>query len=132
VSLAQNIEPDGRNIELVGFTTMRSGAPKQVQLTYSPSVVPFFKDEAQRRGDAKPDGDADTVEVTGTLKFADSRRKTNEIQIISTGNVGHTVVVPSGMMSDIVKPLWAEEVTVTGVQKGRKIYLTQIRPVEPD
>jgi hypothetical protein len=130
VSLAQNLEPDGRNIELVGFTAVRGGAPTQVQLTYSPSVVPFFRDEAQQRADVKPD--VDTVEVTGTLKFADSRRKTNEIQIISAGNLRHTVVVPAGMMSDIVKPLWAEEVTVTGVQKGRKIHLTQIRLVEPD
>jgi hypothetical protein len=36
------------------------------------------------------------------------------------------------MMSDVVKPLWEEEVTVTGVQKGKKIHLMQIRPVEPD
>jgi hypothetical protein len=72
------------------------------------------------------------VEVTGTLKFADSRKRTNEIQIVSTGNVRHTIVVPDGMMSDIVKPLWEEEVTVTGVHKGRKIHLMQIRAVEPD
>jgi hypothetical protein len=40
--------------------------------------------------------------------------------------------VPDGMMSDIVKPLWEEEVTVIGVQKGKKIHLMQIRAVEPD
>jgi hypothetical protein len=131
VSLAQNIAPDGRNIELVGFTAVRGGAPKQVQLTYSRPIVPFFMDEAQRRSDAKPNDDVDMVEVTGTLKMADSRRKTDEIQIISTGNLRHTIVVPPDMMSDIVKPLWDTEVTVTGVQKGKKIYLTQIRPVEP-
>src|SRR5215469_5895182 len=72
VSLAQNIAPDGRNVELVGFTAVRSGEPKQVQLTYSPSAVPPFKDHAQQRPpeDGKPD--ENTVEVTGTLKFADS------------------------------------------------------------
>lgn len=132
VSLAQNIAPDGRNVEFVGFTTVRSGAPKQVQLTYSPPVVPFFTDHAQHRApkDEKPDENA--VEVTGTLKFANSLKKTNEIQIVSTGNIRHTVVVPTGMMSDIVKPLWEEEVTVIGIQQGKKIHLTQIRPAEPD
>jgi hypothetical protein len=66
------------------------------------------------------------------LKMADSRKKTDEIQIISAGNGRHTVVVPPGMMSDIVEPLWDTEVLVTGVQKGRKIHLMQVRPVEPD
>ena len=132
VGLAQNIGPDGRNVELVGFTAVRSGAPKQVQLTYSPPAVPPVKDYAQQRPprDEKPDENA--VEFTGTLKFANSLKKTNEIQIVSTGNIRHAVVVPTGMMSDIVKPLWEEEVTVTGTQRGKRIYLTQIRPVEPD
>jgi hypothetical protein len=131
VSLAQNIEPDGRNIDLVGFTTVRGGTPRQVQLTYRPPLVPFFRDEAQQRSDVKRDN-PDTVQVTGTLKFADSRKRTNEIQIVSTGNVRHPIVVPDGMMSDIVKPLWGEEVTVTGLQKGKKIHLMQIRAVELD
>ena len=104
VSLAQNLEPDGRNIELVGFTTVRSGTPRQVQLTHTAPPVPFFRDEVQRRSDVKPEDDTDTVQVTGTLKFANSLKKTNEIQLVSAGNVRHTIVVPEGMMSDIVKP----------------------------
>jgi hypothetical protein len=132
VSLAQNIAPDGRNIELVGFTTVRGRTPRQVQLTYTKPTVPFFRDEHQLRPEAKLADDPNTVEVTGTLKMADARKKIDEIQIISAGNVRHTVVVPPGMMSDIVKPLWDTDVTVTGTQKGKKIYLMQIRPVEAD
>jgi hypothetical protein len=132
VSLAQNLEPDGRNIELVGFTTLRTGTPRQVQLTRTAPPVPFFRDEVQRRSDVKPEDDTDTVQVTGTLKFANSLKKTNEIQIVSGGNVRHTIVVPEGMMSDIVKPLWEEEVTVTGTLKRKKIHLMQIRPAAPD
>jgi hypothetical protein len=132
VSLAQNIAPDGRNIELVGFTTVRGGTPRQVQLTYTAPVVPFFRDEHQLRANATPVAGVETVEITGTLKMADARKKVDEIQIISAGNVRHTVVVPPGMMSDIVKPLWDTEVTVTGTQKGEKIHLIQIRPIELD
>jgi hypothetical protein len=132
VSLAENIAPDGRNIELVGFTTMRRGTARQVQLTHTPAVVPLFRDEHQLRSDVRSLDNAGVVEITGTLKLADARKKTDEIQIISAGNVRHTVVVPPGMMSDIVKPLWDSEVTVTGTQKGKKIHLMQIRPVEPD
>jgi hypothetical protein len=134
VSLAQTIEPDGRNIELVGFTTVRSGAPKQVQLTHSPSVVTVVSGNQLQPHlrTAREKFDEQMVEVIGILKFADARQATNEIQIISAGNVRHSIVVPEGMMSDVVKPLWGEEVTVTGVQKGKKIHLMQIRPVEPD
>jgi hypothetical protein len=81
---------------------------------------------------AREKPDEETVQVSGTLKMANSVKKTNEIQIVSTGKVRHTIVVPDGMMSDIVKPLWEEEVTVIGVQKGKKIHLMQIRAVEPD
>src|SRR5207248_2894292 len=109
------------------------GAPKQVQLTHTPAAIPHFRDEAQQRSVPEEKPDVEAVEVTGTLKFADSRKNTNEIQIISAGGVRHTVIVPPGMMSDIVKPLWDEEVTVTGTQtKGRKIHLMQIRAVEAD
>jgi hypothetical protein len=132
VSLAQNIAPDGRSVDVVGFTTVRGGTPKKVQLTHTPPAVPAFKDHSQLRPPEKETPDDDTVQVSGTLKMADSRKKTDEIQIISAGNVRHTVVVPPGMMSDIVKPLWDTKVTVTGVQKGRKIHLMQIRAVEPD
>ena len=66
------------------------------------------------------------------MKFANSLKRTNEIQIVSAGNVRHSIVVPEGMMSDIVKPLWEEDVTVTGTRKGKKIHLMQIRPVEPE
>jgi hypothetical protein len=130
VSLAQNIAPDGRNIDLVGFTIVRGGTAKQVQLTCSPPLIPYSRDEAQLRRVVKSDTDA--VEVTGTLKMADARKRADEIGIISTGNLSHTVIVPLGMMSDIVKPLWDTEVVVTGRQKGKKIHLTQIRPVEPE
>ena len=110
---------------------MRSGTPKNVQLTHTPLVIPGFQNNLFS-APVKEKPDDDTVQVSGTLKMADSRKKTDEIQIISEGNVRHTVVVPSGMMSDIVKPLWDTEVTVTGVQKGKKIHLMQIRAVEPD
>jgi hypothetical protein len=132
VSLAQTIEPDGRNIELVGFTTVRSGTPRQVQLTHTPTVLPVPKNDVLAGLSAREKPDEETVQVSGTLEMANSVKKTNEIQIVSTGKVRHTIVVPDGMMSDIVKPLWEEEVTVIGVQKGKKIHLMQIRAVEPD
>lgn len=132
VSLARNIEPDGRKVDVVGFTNVRSGTPKNVQLTHTMQEIGALLSEDIKKGQRNQSLHENIVQVTGTLKMADSRKKTDEIQIISVGNVRHTVVVPPGMMSDIVKPLWDTEVLVTGVQKGRKIHLMQVRPVEPD
>jgi len=131
VNLARTIEPDGRKVDVVGFTAVRGGSPKKVQLTHTPPETGArLAKPAEALAPQKLD--EDTVKVSGVLKMADSRKPTDEIQIISVGNVRHTVVVPPGMMSDIVKPLWDTEVIVTGVQKGRRIHLVQIRPAEPD
>lgn len=131
VSLAKTIEPDGRKIELVGFTTLRDGRPREVALTRTTRATPMLRPSdvaavSKKTGPA----DEDLVEVQGILRFANSLKKTDEIQIVSEGNVHHAVVVPPGMMSDIVKPLWDTEVVISGFRKGKKIHLMQIRPVE--
>jgi hypothetical protein len=132
VSLARTIEPDGRKVDMVGFTTIRSGTKKEVSLTRTMQDTPTVRprDVAAVRNNIKED--EETVEVMGLLRFANSLKKTDEIQIVSSGNVRHSVIVPPGMMSDIVKPLWDAQVVVTGVQKGRKIHLMQIRAVDPE
>ncbi|MGE5271856.1 MAG: hypothetical protein ACM3JG_19520, partial [Thiohalocapsa sp.] len=131
VSLAKTIEPDGRRIDVVGFTTVRQGRPREVALTRTTQDTPMIRprDVAVVSKKTKP-VDEDMVEVQGVLRFANSLKKTDEIQIVSEHNVRHAVIVPPGMMSDIVKPLWDTDVVVSGFRKGRKIHLMQIRPVE--
>ena len=130
IGLARTIQPDGRRVGVVGFTAVRQGTTRQVALTSSVENTPMLRprdiDVGKRKGKAEPA----SVEVSGILKMADSRKKMDEIQLIASDGVRHTVVVPEGMMSDIVKPLWDAEVAVTGVRKGRKIHLIQIRSVE--
>jgi hypothetical protein len=128
VSLARKIAPDGQDVSVVGFTTTRKGESKKVALRATkgdfglpavPSIVSTIEAPEEAR----------TVEVKGILKFADSRKR-NEIQIVDKGDVRHTIVVPAGMMSDIVRPLWDTNVVVTGVQNRKKIELLDIRPAE--
>jgi hypothetical protein len=131
LGLARNIAPDGKAVNLVGFTTYRRGQVKRVALTArvddlgtvaQPSVSLMEPTKASPR-----DG---LVEVAGMLKLADSRTKgRDEIEIVDAGNVRHRIIVPLGMMSDIVKPLWDTPVVVTGIQKGKKILLEEIHPL---
>lgn len=56
------------------------------------------------------------ITATGRLRFADSTKDEQAIKLIDDDNKQHVIVVPGGMMSDIVKPLWDERVQITGTQ----------------
>ena len=70
------------------------------------------------------------IEVTGRLLLADARKVEGKIQLIETDGTAHTIIVPEGMMDDIVKPLWDEVVTVTGIRSKSRIYLKEITKME--
>jgi hypothetical protein len=46
--------------------------------------------------------------------------------------VKHRIIVPEGMLSDIVRPLWEEKVSVTGIQTGTNIHLLDIQRARSD
>jgi tetratricopeptide (TPR) repeat protein len=133
VSLARTLQPDGAKVNMVGFTSTRRGETKQVALTQAaaetpPRPVPGVLVEEEKKA---PD-DSGTVEYRGVLLIANAKKKSDQqsgiIEIVTAGRESVKIVVPPGMMSDIVKPLWESEVEVTGMRKGKKIYLMQIRP----
>jgi hypothetical protein len=133
IGLAKNIAPDGQDVNLVGFTTVRQGSLKKVAMTAAtepPSPVSFDKPLVTPAAVQEDEG---TVAIQGVLREADSRKKGREkIQILDPEGTFHTIIVPPGMMSDIVKPLWESEVIVMGTRKkkAKAIHLTEIRPVK--
>lgn len=132
VGLARSLQPDGAKVNMVGFTTMRRGATKQVAMTQGASETPTLtpQDVLPDQG-TKAKSDLELVELRGELLIANATKKSGkqsgEIEIVTSGNVRVKVVVPPGLMSDIVKPLWESEVEVTGTRKGKKVHLMQIR-----
>ena len=66
------------------------------------------------------------VQVTGRLLLADARKSLGKIQLIEESGLSHIVSVPMGMMNDIVRPLWDDLVTVTGIRKGKIVHLKEI------
>jgi hypothetical protein len=132
VGLARNLQPDGTKVNMVGFTAIRAGKPRQVALRKARGDAPGLPGIDITLESSQTSGVSSQQEIVrGELQFADitSRRgkQSNEIKIVAGGNLRFTVVVPPGMMDDIVKPLWASEVEVSGVRKGNKIYLSDIR-----
>jgi hypothetical protein len=125
-SLARLICPDGRRISFVGLTIWVAGERvRTLQLTSRPRPLPRKKEE---------DTPEEQVTVVGELRFADSRRRADGQEIVLEDDTGQEfrIAVPPGMMSDIVKPLWEERVSVSGLKRQGVIYLEFITPASDE
>lgn len=122
VALAKKLAPDGSNVSVVGFTTRRGNEERRVSLTKTRSELKRFRV-------AGPVMPAESVEVRGLLKFADDTSKgEGRIKLVDSANEVYVIAVPEGMMTDIVKPLWDDEVVVRGEKVGAIIHLEEIEP----
>ncbi len=125
IGLTRQLAPDGEEVNIVGFTSMHKDQKREIALTRISDQIPLIgklkevKKEIER------------VSVTGQLLYADSRKK-SEIQLIDEKGSQHRVIVPMGMMSDIVKPLWEDTVIVTGTRTDNAIRLEDIRKVREE
>ena len=133
VNLARTLQPDGAKIRTVGFTTVREGLTKEVTLIQAaPEVLSATASGVVAEIEKKSTKDAEIVEYRGVLLIANAKKKSDNqsgvIEIVTAENESIKIVVPPGMMSDIVRPLWETEVEVSGTRKGKKLYLDQIRP----
>jgi hypothetical protein len=117
--LARSLAPDGDAVKTVGFSALRNGRRRDVLLVerQPAAIEPGI---TQRR---KPE----VVEIEGELKLADALRKgKNQIKVSPSKGAPCTVVVPEGMMDDIVRPMWGRVVTVKARRKGQKLELLDI------
>ncbi len=122
VGLAKRIAPDGEKVKMVGLTKMRDGEEVRVSFTRSQeqitSTIRSRPDEDEKKGSL--------VRVQGRLLLADARESRRKIQLVDENDAKHDIIVPEGMMDDIVKPLWDEIVIVIGNKVGKKILLSEI------
>jgi hypothetical protein len=125
IALAQRLSPDGQDIRTVGFTTSFHRELRVVALaTPRRDVREWLHREPK---EATAGTQEQHIEIQGTLLEADAKSQTEGvIQVVdSTGEI-HKVFVPRGMMSDIVKPMFEEEVILCAVQKGTRKDLETI------
>lgn len=121
VQLAKRIAPDGDDISLVGFTSVRKGHLQFVEVTkHKKDILDFTDTQKEEKPASKK------VEVRGILCFADATHQKAGLIRIKEGNKTYNVKVPEGMMNDIVKPLWDCSVVVRGRQSGSTIELEDI------
>jgi hypothetical protein len=124
VGLAHNIAPDGRAIKAVGFTAPTPTGERTIAFSRTRAAV---RDVSSALVDRPYTPALSQVEVQGTLLEADAKsRKTGRIEVVDSAGRLFKIRVPRGMMSDIVKPMFEEEVVVTGRQMKDYIELESI------
>ena len=127
-ALARRVAPDGIAVKAVGFTATLGDSEKRVLLTRTSDEIVLPESPAEEAESRRQ------IEIRGTLKYADSTKaKRNEIRIIDAHEKIYRVIVPEGMMDDIVRPLWDFEVRVRGTRQRDLIFLEDISKTEvPD
>ncbi len=135
VGLAKRIAPDGRKVDMVDLTisdaehTVKSVGFKRTRETIVPESLAEEGNVSalEKSSAAKVD---EIVRVKGRLLLADATKVKQKIQLIDDQEQKHNIIVPEGMMNDIVRPLWEDIVEVTGVRVGKNLRLSEISRVE--
>ena len=135
IGLAWKIAPDGDAVRMVGLTANNGDRQKRLVLATPrrnrPRVTEAPQDLEVRITEPVNVVDAPEVSVRGTLRFADSVQEQNQIiRVIEDSGVVHVVRVPQGMMRDIVRPMYEDEVVVTGRKVGEEIRFESIDRAE--
>jgi len=130
IALAKQISPDGEKVTTVGITTVRGGKERITAMTRPAKDIlqssEEFKPKPRKKRETK------SQEIIGNLLYADSTTETDLIKIRDQGGNDHKIQVPSGMMVDIVKPLWNDIVVIRGKKVRDRIILETIDPVTSD
>jgi hypothetical protein len=118
VHQARRLSPDGERIRTVGFTSIRDQEVHTVALTGPPDRI-WTRTRAI---------ESKTIEVQGKLHEAKKREKgkRNTIGLEDERGQVYTFLVPSGLMNDIVRPLWDKWVVVRGMEGKGGIHLLEI------
>jgi hypothetical protein len=134
IGLARQIAPDGEDVSMVGFTATRRGEDRTVALTKPENKLSVVGAQDVARLPAPIDETTEIINLTGELSFADSPKKgrrvpRDKIGITEQDGKRHVVIVPEGMMNDIVRPMWGFRVEAQCIKTAKGIYLDKIKPV---
>jgi hypothetical protein len=118
-ALADQMAPDGEEVKVVGLTVSRNGQERRVALTHDRERKPERREQTP---------ESSRKELEGTLRRADSLKKDrDQITVVDAEGQFLVLRVQSGMMADIVKPLWEERVRITATRGKKEFVLETIK-----
>jgi hypothetical protein len=131
ISLVERLLPDGDDIRTVGFTC---GPQEKERFVTLVTPKKEFRERIRRVPHAAQyESEMEHMEIQGILLEADAKKQQEGlIEVVDANGVAHKITVPRGMMSDIVKPMFEEDVIVIGVRRGGRLALQSIDLAESE
>jgi hypothetical protein len=126
VGLAKQIAPDGKDIKTVGFTVVRGGQDKPIAIRKNRQEI---KSKFSQRKTDEGDEEAETVNLEGLLTFANTpiKNKFGTVKLREKDSSKDIkILVPVGLMKDVVQPYYDEKVSVTVTIRNGKYYLEDV------
>jgi hypothetical protein len=133
VGLAKQIAPDGKKINLVGFTTIRNGTDKPVALRKSRKEIQ--EDFKEVDTGEKIDSSRISFLKFGVLMYANTpvRGVYGTVKLLEKDtNHKFDLKVPISIMKDVVQPYYEEHVSIQGYEKDGKFFLEEINSMSDD
>ena len=129
LGLAADIVPDGEIVTTVGLTALRPGNNRELALRNSARSIQermSFGPTLLATPKKSLDSDAEETvrEFAGVLRYADSTHEKDVIKLV--GEKEYDVVVPTGMMNDIVRPRWNTYISIRAVRRRSEWILENI------
>ena len=121
LSLVKEIAPDGKNIHSIGFTT--PDGDRERTITFSTPRA-NLKDLAIADSTISSN---DNIEICGVLLEANAtKQKSGSIQVIDDSKDKYTIQVPREKMSEMVREMFGNPVTVTAKITDNKHVLVDV------
>ena len=133
VGLAKKIAPDGSDVSSVGLRAMIGGQQRHVSFERKQSDLNDIPMPRVNEAADELQLTDETLSVTGVLKYADALKTKNVVKLLDEDDKKWTITVPEGLMRDVVRPYFDENVQVTGKRIKRKrksLYLVDIDSLE--
>jgi hypothetical protein len=122
IGLSKQLLPDGDKVNLVGLTIIRNNKEVTLPITRTKSNLSFNIEKINIKDTDKHIDQP--IELRGILTFADSQK--NAIKLTDSDNKEYKIIVPKGLMSDVVKPFFEEEVVISGIKTVNGVIFSGI------
>ncbi len=127
VGLAKQMAPDGEDIKVVGFNSIREGKERPVALRKKRRRLKETKVD-----DTSASSTPNELTLIGTLMHANTplKGKYGSVKLRSHKDqtIYYNISVPVSLMKDVVQPFYEEDVIIQAHEEKKKIILDEIAP----
>ncbi len=126
LALAGKMAPDGESVKSMNLVSSRGDASRFIEFT-KPQAQFRILPGTDEDSDKKKEMSEEMITLIGSLSYADADKDT--IKVTDEDRKKHSVTVPKGLLTDIVKPYFKDTVEIQAIKKGKKLTLQDINPV---